>query len=68
MTSRIDEIEAAMNARVLNVPIPHCREFLAQISAVLVLDILDNGVPAMNKTKMSDAGHQQQLLLTSPHC
>lgn len=35
-----------MNAGVLKVALTLSSEFLAQIGAVLVFDILDNGVPA----------------------
>jgi hypothetical protein len=50
MTSRIDKVEATMNARILDIAVTHCGEFLAKISAVLVLDIFDDRVPASNTT------------------
>lgn len=42
----LDEEEAAVDARVLEVTLALGGELLAQVSAVLVLDVLDNGVPA----------------------
>ena len=47
MPSRIDKVQAAVDARVLNVPVTHGRQFLAQIRAVLVLDVFHNGIPAV---------------------
>jgi len=46
MSSRTDEVEAAVDARVLDVPVTHRRQLLAQIRAVLVLDVFHNGIPA----------------------
>jgi hypothetical protein len=40
------EEKAAVNASVLDVTFTLSRELLAQVGGVLVLDILDNGVPA----------------------
>ncbi len=42
----VDEVEATMNARVLDVAVPHRRQLLTQVCTVLILDILDNGIPA----------------------
>ena len=44
--SRADEVQAAVDAGVLDVPLPLRRELLAQVRTVLVLDVLDDGVPA----------------------
>ena len=41
-----DEIQAAMDASVLNVALALRGELFAQVGAVLVLDVLDDGVPA----------------------
>ena len=35
-----------MDARVLEIALTLCGELLAQVGAVLVLDVLDNGIPA----------------------
>ena len=43
---RVDEEETAVDARVLDVAIAHGRQLLAQVCAVLVLDVLDDRVPA----------------------
>ena len=43
---RVDEEEGAVNARVLDVTVALRSELLAQVRAVLVLDVLDNRVPA----------------------
>lgn len=42
----LDEEQAAVDACVLEVPLTLGGEFLAEVGAVLVLDVLDNGVPA----------------------
>ena len=42
----LDEEQAAVDAGVLEVPLTLGSEFLAQVRAVLVLDVLDDGVPA----------------------
>jgi len=41
-----DKVKTAMNACVLNVAVTHGRELLAEVRAVLVLDVLHNGIPA----------------------
>jgi len=41
-----NEIQAAVDASVLDVPLTLSGELLAQVCAVLVLDVLHNGVPA----------------------
>jgi len=46
MTGRLDEEEAAVNAGVLQVALTLSGEFLAKVGAVLVLDVLDDGIPA----------------------
>lgn len=47
MTSRVDEEEAAMDTCILDVPIANRGKLFPEIRAVLVLDVLDNRVPAM---------------------
>ena len=42
----LDEEEAAVDARVLDVALALGRELLAQVGGVLILDVLDDGVPA----------------------
>lgn len=42
----LDEEEAAVDAGVLDVALALGRELLAQVRGVLVLDVLDDGVPA----------------------
>ena len=46
VTGGVDEEQAAVDARVLEVALALGGELLAQVGAVLVLDVLDNGVPA----------------------
>jgi hypothetical protein len=46
MARWLDEEKAAVDAGVLQVSLTLSGEFLAQVSRVLVLDVLDNGVPA----------------------
>lgn len=42
----LDEEQAAVDTRVLEVPLTLSSELLAEVGTVLVLDVLDNGVPA----------------------
>lgn len=42
----LDEEQAAVDTRVLEVPLTLSGELLAEVGTVLVLDVLDNGVPA----------------------
>jgi hypothetical protein len=46
MAGRLDEEEAAVNAGVGNVTLSLRGELLSQVRGVLILDILDDGVPA----------------------
>lgn len=46
VAARLDEEQAAVDARVLEVPLALRRQLLAQVRAVLVLDVLDDRVPA----------------------
>lgn len=48
MTGRVNEVQAAMDTGILNVSVPHSRKFFAKICAVLVLDIFNNGIPAVS--------------------
>ena len=43
----VDEVQSAVNTRVLDVSVAHSSELLAQVGTVLVLDVLDDGVPAV---------------------
>lgn len=42
----LDEEQAAVDAGINDVALTLCRELLAQVSRVLILDVFDNGVPA----------------------
>lgn len=46
VAGRLDEEEAAVNAGILDVALTLRRELLVEICAVLILDVLDNRVPA----------------------
>lgn len=46
MTGGIDEEERAMDPRILNVAVSHCRQLFPEVCAVLVLDVFDDRVPA----------------------
>lgn len=46
VSARLDEEQAAVDARVLQVALPLRRQLLAQVRAVLVLDVLDDRIPA----------------------
>ncbi len=47
--SRVDEEEAAVDAGVGDVALAHGGQLLSQVSAVLVLDVFDDRVPAAQK-------------------
>ena len=49
MAGGLNEEQAAMNTGILNVTLTLRGEFLAKVCGVLVLDILDNGVPARSR-------------------
>ena len=46
VTGRLDEKQAAVNPGVLDVALALGSEFLSQVGRVLILDILDDGIPA----------------------
>ena len=46
MSSWVDEVQAAVDARVLDVTVTHRRELLAKVCTVLVFDIFHNWIPA----------------------
>ncbi len=46
VAGRLDEEQAAVDASVLDVALALSSELLSQVRRVLVLDVLDNGVPA----------------------
>ncbi len=49
MASGTDKVEATMNARVLNVAVPHSCQFFAKVCRMLILDVFNNRVPATNR-------------------
>lgn len=46
MARGLNEKQAAMDTGILDVALTLSSEFLAKVGGVLILDILDNGVPA----------------------
>jgi hypothetical protein len=46
MARWLNEEQATMDTSILNVTLTLSSEFLAKVCGVLILDILDNGVPA----------------------
>lgn len=46
MAGGLDEEQAAVNTSILDVTLTLSGEFLAQVCRVLILNVLDNGVPA----------------------
>jgi hypothetical protein len=46
MAGGLDEEQAAVNTGILDVTLTLSSEFLAEVRRVLILDVLDNGVPA----------------------
>jgi hypothetical protein len=49
MSRGAEEVQAAVNTRVLNVSVPHRGKLFAQVRRVLVLDVFDYGIPAEKK-------------------
>lgn len=47
MAGGLNEEQAAVNPGILNVALTLSSEFLAEVGRVLILDILDNWVPAI---------------------
>lgn len=56
VTSGSDEVEAAVDARVDDVLVTHRGELLAEIGRVLVLDVLDDRVPAVCEISCAPKG------------
>jgi len=46
MARRLDEEQAAMDTGILDITLTLSSEFLAEVCRVLILDVLDDGVPA----------------------
>ena len=46
MASRVDEVKAAVDASVLDVTVSHGSQFFAKVRGVLVLDVLNDRIPA----------------------
>ena len=53
MTRGLNKEEAAVNARVCDIAVALRRQFLAKVRRVLILDILDDGIPAKRVSKLS---------------
>ena len=49
MSRRVDEKQRAVNPCILDVAISHRCQFLSEVRAVLVLDIFDDRVPAIQR-------------------
>ena len=68
---RVDEEQAAVDTRVQDVAVTDRGELLAEVCAVLVLDVLDDGVPAtsieLNAPRAARVTHQFSLLIWSPY-
>lgn len=48
MAGWLDEEQTAMNAGILNVALTLGGKFLAKVGGMLILDVLDDGVPAVS--------------------
>ena len=48
MSCWVNEIEATVDSRVLDVAVAHSSKLFAQVRAVLVLDVFDDGIPTAN--------------------
>lgn len=42
----LDEEQTAVNTGILDVPFPLCSELLSEVGRVLILDVLDDRIPA----------------------
>ena len=51
MACRVDEVQAAVYTRILDVAVADCCQLLAEVCAVLVLDVLDDRIPAKDKSQ-----------------
>lgn len=49
MTCRVDEVQTTVNTCVLNETVTYRRQFLAQIVAMLILDVSNDRVPAVSQ-------------------
>jgi len=67
MAGGADEVQAAMDARVLDVTVTHCGQLLAEVRAMLVLDIFDDRIPAKFNS-LTPVSHGTARQLTIPHC
>lgn len=78
VSRRVDEIEAAVDTCILDVTVPHGRQLLAEVRTMLVLDVLDDGVPAgkapqtrneksFSSLVLREATYQFSLLTWSPY-
>lgn len=69
MAGGLNEEQAAVNTGILNVTLTLRGEFLAEVCRVLVLDIFDNGVPAVSIVSIygSDDSHRSRTRLDSTH-
>jgi len=47
MAGGVDEVQAAVNTGVLDVSVTHSSQFFAEVSAMLIFDVLDDRVPAI---------------------
>lgn len=47
MAGGVDEVQAAVDAGILDVSVAHGSQFLAQVSTVLIFDVFDDRVPAV---------------------
>lgn len=67
MARGLDEEETAVNAGVLNVALSLGSEFLSEICRVLVLDVLDDGIPA-KRCQHNKPGQIIIVTITICHC
>lgn len=49
MASWVDEVQATVNAGILDVSFAHGSQLLAKVCTMLVLDVLDDRIPAAQK-------------------
>lgn len=74
MARGLDEEQAAVDAGILDVALPLSRELLPQVGGVLILDVLDDGVPAgstvswvVREFQCENNAYHRSLLTWSPY-
>lgn len=68
MTRGLDEEQAAVDAGILDITLTLSCELLAKVCRVLILDVLDNRIPAGAMLARDDIENVGGSLRTNGHC